>query len=284
MKPLITTAALLLLAAALITHAQPVAMTSDFDESMYQGAAVPSREVVLRAPVEGVLETLAVADDQAVTKDELLAQIDDSLQRIAVEAAEVQATSDAQLRSAQLTLEDAKISLERVSAAFESDAASPWEVRQAKLAVKQAEAEVDAAREQQLLNKATLKLEKQRLERYRITSPFSGRVLRSIAEVGATLAAGDEMMVIVQLDPLEATLALPVGLYDKLEVGRQYRLAAGKPINRTIIARLKTRDRVSDAASGTVRCVFEIPNKDEQLLAGFLVRLVSPDPVEAPTE
>jgi membrane fusion protein (multidrug efflux system) len=243
-----------------------------------EGLVSPSRRVVLIAPVEGMLLHLAVTEGRDVKADEVVARLDDRLQTLAVEAAELRANSTSELEQAEAVLEEAKIQSEQMRDAFSKGAASPLEVRRADLQEKQASLAVDAARDMRKLAATNLRLEKQRLDLYTIRAPFDGRVMRVGVEQGANLARGEEMIALASFHPLRATLFLPVELYGKLEIGRTYRLDAAAPVHRQLEARLTVVDPQIDAASQTFRCVFEIDNENLSLPGGFTVVLHWPQP------
>ena len=259
----------------------PAAHGLPFDDAEFsQGVVKPSKEVLIAAEIGGVLKEINVDEGHFVTKGQAIVQIDDSLQQVALEAARMQAQSQAELKNAKLVLDEAQISLERVETAFRKDAANEWEVRQSKLERDQAEAGVEAAQDQQKLAEIQLKMEQEKLERYKIRAPFDGQVTRLLFEEGATVAQDEDLVLLLSLNPLEAELHLQADLLDKLQTGRQYMLKADAPVNEELIATLDFVDRNIDTASLTIRCVFTIDNADLLLPSGFTVRLVSSDPVD----
>jgi RND family efflux transporter MFP subunit len=239
-----------------------------------RGVVVPSQQVVLAAPVDGILAEVLVEEGQFVAADQKLLRMDDAVQRLAVEAARLRAESEAPLRSARLAVEEAAILVQRMEEAFAKDAASEWELRRMKLQQEQAQAEYDATLEQQALAQVNLRLEQQRLQRYMLSAPFDALVVRLTAEPGSTMTRGDQIASLIVLNPLEAHIFVPAEQFGRLEVGRSYPLEADAPVNRQIEGRLKTVDRVIDSASQTFRCVFEIDNPDHTMPAGFTVHLV----------
>ncbi|MBB6431669.1 efflux RND transporter periplasmic adaptor subunit [Algisphaera agarilytica] len=243
-----------------------------------EGIVLPSKQVVLNAPLPSILKEFTVREGDKVEAEQPLAFMDDSLQQASLKSAEFQAASMTAIRNAELVLEDAQIQVERILEAQSSDAASEWEVRRTKLQAETAAAQLEQAREQQELAKIQLELERARLERYAVLAPFTGRVLRIDAEAGASLTQQDQLLTLVAMDPLEAHFHLPSTDYGKLEVGREYTLATDASRQLSFNAKLITIDPVIDPASQTFRVVFEIDNADEALPSGFAV-WVDPDAV-----
>ncbi len=248
------------------------------DASDFQGIVRASKFVTLKAPLDGVLQELLAGEGDRVEAGRPVARMHDGIQRAALAVAELRVQNDAEMRQAQLALEEARILYERFVEAYEKDAASEWEVRRTKLKRDQAAAQLDALKEQRELAKANLKLERERLDRYTLRAPFAGLVVREGAELGATLANADPVISIIALDPLEAEVHLPVEVYGQLQPGDDARLRAGAPVHETLEARVKTVDPLIDPASRTFRCVFTIDNPDGRMPSGFNVTLVRPQP------
>ncbi|MFW5682866.1 MAG: efflux RND transporter periplasmic adaptor subunit [Phycisphaeraceae bacterium] len=244
------------------------------------GTAEPNRQVQLNAPVSGVLAEVVPEEGEDVTEGDVLARMDDGVQRAAVTAARLRAEQTAELRRARLAVEESEIQLERFEQAYEKEAASDWEVRRSRLQLRQAQAQLEALQEQRVLAEADLAVERARLERLTLTAPFDGRVVRRPAEPGATLSQSDPVIMLVDLDPLEAKLFLPAEMYGKLKVGERVSLRGNVPVNRRLPARVKTIDPIIDPASGTFRCVLVVDNADVSMPAGFTVTLPWPQPEE----
>ena len=254
--------------------------TLTHDLSRYEGIAYPSKQVVLNAPVDGKVAAILFEEGARIKQGDLLAQMDDAEQKVVVASARLQAESNAEVERAQFALDEAIILLERATETYEKDAASEWEVRRAQLQKDQAAADLQIAKDRQVLAKANLDLEQARLDRMRVLAPFDGEVIEHNAEAGATLTRDDPILAVAVLDPLEAHINLPVSVYRQLKIGQTYQLEAGDPINAVVPGKLKHIYRIIDTASETVRCVFTIDNRDAEMIAGFPVRLHGLEAVE----
>jgi len=244
------------------------------DGQSMRGMVLPGKQVLLNAPVDGTVATIGVEEGQHVKADALLVQMDARIQQAVVAAAELRAGSNAELERAKLELEEANVTLDRMTEAFEQHAAREWEVRRAKLRRDIAAISVEAARETRQVAAAELKLESERLDRFKLVAPWDGVVTRVPAEEGATLSRSDPVVQLVSLAELKANIYLPAELQPKVEVGRTYRLTASAPVGRVIEGKLTFADAVIDPASQAFRCVFTIDNADGKLPAGFAVELV----------
>jgi len=170
------------------------------------------------------------------------------------------------------------VNLQSTREAFESGAAEQWEVRRARVQRELAQVAVEAAKEASAVAEAELKLERRKLERYTLRAPWAGYVARIGVDPGATVTGDSGVLQLIDLRALKAEFHLPVELYDKINTGQRYRLAAEPPVNRRLEAECTLVTRMIDPASETFRCVMRIDNADGKLPAGFAVRLIWPQP------
>jgi RND family efflux transporter MFP subunit len=238
-----------------------------------EGLVKPSRQVTLGAPLDAIVAEVPVEESQAVTADQVVARMDDELQKVRLASAELQASSEAAVREAELVLAEAQIMLDRAEQAAASDAASEWEVRRAKLQRDQSAAGLDDTRDRLAVARVNVELERELLRKYTLRAPFDGVVLRRHAEAGATLQRGGEIVTLVALDPLEAEFYVPTSFFGALTVGQPVTVGLDADIARwfersAVDGTIKTIDPVSDPASRTFRVVVTIPNPDG-LPAGF---------------
>ena len=248
------------------------------DDERFTGLVQPSQEVVLNAPRNGKLMTIDVEEIQTVKEGELLASMDDRIQKVRVAAARLRAKASAEGRRLQFALQEAEILLDRIQTTFDQGAASEWEVRRTQLQRDQAIAAVDREKEAKEQAAEELALEIEALEQLRIRAPFDGVIVRIATEAGASLTDNDQILSMVKLDPLEAQMFLPTQLYGKIKVGQQFVFQGEAPVSKKLMGTLKTIEPIVDSASGTFRCVFTIPNADKSLPAGFSIRLIWPQP------
>lgn len=244
-----------------------------------RGSTRPSQLVLLNAPIEGILKEVPVEEGDDVEADTLLAQMDDSLQQLRVQAAELEANAEARIESARLRLEEAKAILSRTQQAYDRGSAPEWELFRAKLDVRLSESSVNREMEQRAQAESSLELERKTLTRYQLRAPFAGRVLRVDQEPGASMTREDRIIQLAALDELEAVIYVPVEWYGNLTVGSQYELQAGAPVNGQVTGTMKAIDPVLDPGSQTFRCLLIIENDDKALPGGFSIEMKSPKAV-----
>ncbi len=254
-------------------------VTLDFGR--YEGVTRPSRQAVLSAPVDGIVEAVLIREGQLVKEGEPLLQMDSAVQRLAAESAQLQAESTAQIERAQYALDEANILLDRIEAAFANDAASEWEVRRTRVNRDQAAADLKLAMDNQELAEKRHELERERLDRYRLDAPFDGVVFRKLVEPGETVQTENDLLQIVSASPIRAEIHLPASVYREMRLNERYELRGSTPAPERLVGKLTVVDAIIDPASQTFRVVFEIDNPDGALPPGFVVQLQSLTPITA---
>jgi len=279
--PLIASVCLLGLAAAwtgLFPHALAQPGSDRGGSEQIRGMVLPIQQVLIHAPVDGIVAKLPVKEGDLVEEGDLLLQMDDEVQKAVVAASKLRAEATANLERARLEHEEATIALERMEEAQQQRAAREWEVRRARLRRDISRVAMEAARENQAIAEAEVVLETRRLSRFAVHAPWDGVITSVAVERGATLTRDDAVVRLLSLRRLKAEIYLPASLHGKVKVGGDYELEAGEPVNRTIASTLTFAAPVIDPGSQTFRCVFTIDNPDRKLPAGFAVTL--PDPSE----
>ncbi|MBO9361233.1 MAG: HlyD family efflux transporter periplasmic adaptor subunit [Thermoflexus sp.] len=109
--------------------------------------------------------------------------------------------AEARARAAEAAVRVAQARLDRAW-----NGPTPWERDAARAAVALAEARRDLLRLQ--------------VERLRLTAPFSATVSEHLARIGETLGAGQPVLSLSTVDPLEITIYVPLGQVGQLRVGQ----------------------------------------------------------------
>jgi len=159
---------------------------------------------------EGLVQSVAFEVGDAVNAGATLVQLDDTLAKLAVSRAEAVLAAARQIAEERdAEVQRAQRDLTRTQTATsgggmsESDldmrrtAVATW---QAKLA--QARADIDTA-------EVNVRDARRRLEKMTVKSPFKGRVVRKITEVGQWVHAGDAVAEVVDTASLDARLDVP---------------------------------------------------------------------------
>ncbi|MDR0633399.1 MAG: efflux RND transporter periplasmic adaptor subunit [Azoarcus sp.] len=238
------------------------------------GRTTPYMVAELRPQVTGIIQKRLFTEGSTVSAGQVLYQIDPSTYRAAYDSA---AASKAR---AEANLYNARLKAERYAGLVGIDAVSKQANDDAAAALKQAEADVAAARA--ALDKARIDL-----DFTRVKSPISGRIGRSSVTPGALVTANQAaaLATVQQLDPIYVDLTqsstelqrlrrevergalsrdegdnIPVQLF--LEDGSQYEIAG----------KLAFSEASVDPGTGSVTLRASFPNPKGALLPGMYVR------------
>ena len=175
-------------------------------------------EVQITAQLPGVLVSLDFKEGDAITKDQLLAQIDDSdalLKRkeltLQLAVAEREASNDINVRAAEASAEVAEAELkESIAVNMESPGAVPsTKIRREELTFRRAELQIDVARLELDVAKLNVDVKNTQLDnadltidRLKVKSPLNAEVERKLKEVGEFVQIGDPIAQLVRMDKL----------------------------------------------------------------------------------
>jgi membrane fusion protein (multidrug efflux system) len=159
------------------------------------GRTTPYLVAELRPQVSGIVKARLFREGSAVKAGEVLYQIDPATYQATFDSAR------ANVARAEANLDAARVRAERYAELVKIEAVSKQANDDAAAALKQAQAEVSAAR-------ATLERARIDLAYTRVTSPISGRIGRSAVTPGALVTANqaEALATVQQLDPIHVDL------------------------------------------------------------------------------
>ena len=211
----------------------------------YECLIEPTVDVSVSAAVPGVIEKVAVERGDTVRKGQVLARLVDGIETAAYDLAK--ARSEFAERTNQRNEELVE---ENLISSNEKDAL-----------------ETDA-----LLAKLQMREAREVLELRTVRSPIDGVVASVSIETGEFVDE-DEIMRVVQLDPLHVEVVVPVALYGEIETGTVAEVRPEAPFDRPHDAKVVIVDRVVDAASGTFGLRLELANPKGELPGGLKCRV-----------
>ena len=211
------------------------------------GQARANRRSATTAQVEGVVRRVPVRENQSVAAGALLVQLDTV--EIALELAQARADLlAAETEYRQLVLFDDEIEDPAVRAERERIARSTSGLEQAEVALRQAEL---------------------RLERTRVTAPFGGRVADLEVVEGQHVTVGDELLTVVDLEPIEVDVQVLESELRFLSEGRRAALSFNAYPAETFTGRIETINPVVDPETSTGRVTVVLPNADGRIKPGM---------------
>ncbi|QOY93540.1 efflux RND transporter periplasmic adaptor subunit [Massilia sp. UMI-21] len=246
------------------TRYEPVALLTELP-----ARAEPVRTSQVRARVDGVVLKRLFNEGSEVKQGQSLYQIDPAPYQARLAAAQ------ADVGSAQATLNQATAQAERYKPLVEANAISKQEYTNAVAAQKQAEAALAAAR-------AQVRIAQINAGYANVYAPISGRIGRSLVTEGALVSAAQatEMALIQQTDPMYLNITQSASELQRLrkQAGGNVKDAPVSVIldDGTELAtkgRLLFSDVTVDPSTGQVSLRATVPNPGNALLPGQYVRV-----------
>lgn len=222
-------------------------------------AEVRSRyETDLSFQVGGKLIARHVDVGAKVRKGEALAQLDQTDQRVSVDAAR------SALNAARAELERARTEETRYRDLFERGLTTAATYFAQQTTVKTAQSKVDQAA-------AELKLNEQRLGYTTLRSDADGVVTRVMAEVGAVMSAGQRVVSVAQPSELEAVFDVPDGRIDEVRAADVAHIALLNAPTEHYPVRVREISPSADPVTRTYQVKTTLPNPPAALRLGMNV-------------
>ena len=238
-----------------------------------------AQTVEIRSPVVGLLEKVHARRGEAIRQGQVLVTIESSVEQSAADSAAFRAAAQgaAELARAKVAAlrDKARHITELQAEEFVSAQASEDVLAELKLA----EAELKTAAENSQLARLEHRQAEDQLRRRQIHAPFSGVVVDQYLFPGALVDGGEgkkPILKIAQTHPLAVQALLPLRMFPQIKIGQAVTVVPETPFERNITARIRTVDRVVDAAAGTFGIVADVDNKAQQLPAGIRCKLKLP--------
>lgn len=231
------------------------------------GTVEASATVALKARIDGEITAVRFTDGAAVTRGQILFELDDRELRSRADELRANVQRDRAMVANQRAREQRFRNLREKG--FVSDDA--WQ---------QARTDRDTAVATLAANEAVLAAAQVSLSYTRITAPVAGRIGRAVLQTGNAVKANDatSLAVINAISPAYISFPVPEQRLADLRA----RLAAG-PLSVTATptggagriddGRLTFVDNSVDSATGTVRLRATFPNRDEALWPGQFARI-----------
>ncbi|HEX6370057.1 MAG TPA: efflux RND transporter periplasmic adaptor subunit [Longimicrobium sp.] len=215
------------------------------------GQAEAWQKTVLVAQVNGRIVSLAVREGDGVRSGQTVVGLDGAEYALAVEEAQA-ALADAQNKLREATLFDDRIE----DASVRAD-------RQA------------AARIRSGVEAAEVRLRRARLDltRIRTSSPFAGRVASLKVVPGQWVRQGDELMTVVDLDPIRVEVQVLESEIAHLAPGRTASVSFAAFPGEAFTGRVQTINPIVESGTRTARVTVLVDNPGGRILPGMYARV-----------
>jgi membrane fusion protein (multidrug efflux system) len=226
------------------------------------GSLQTPEHVTISPKKAGIIEKILVREGDRVSRGQVLVQLNDVDVRLQVEMAE------AKVREAEANLETSRTTLDRYEKLLESKVIPQQVYDDNSLKVKLNEARLALA-------KSELNLARQSLSDHRIVSPVEGVVNVKIASLGehVNVAPKDEIVTIVQMDPLDLEFYVPEGWAGKIRPGTRVQFTVRAFSDEKFAAVLQFVSPTADPATRNVKMKAEVRNPQYRLKPGFFAEV-----------
>lgn len=231
----------------------------------------PTQIVELASPVTGLLDKVMVQRADRVSKGQVLATLESRAEQAASELARFKSQQVGPSQMAESKIEFAKRKFTRRQAMSNEKLMAAQDKDDAEAELRLAEAELKLAAENRQIAKLEHQQQSSLLNLRTIRSPFVGVVVDVLAHPGEVVEPGASKKPIVkvaQLDPLRVQVVLPKDAFGKLTPGMAVDVVPEIPGTGRYAAKVKSVDRLIDAASGTFVVLLELPNPKLEIPAG----------------
>lgn len=226
---------------------QPAGTAVINDKVTALGTATALQSVTVQPKASGTLTEIAVQSGQAVQAGDVLARLDSNVQQIARDKAD-------------LTLQDARRTLERNKVLVQNNAAPVNQTQAVELAAQMAELSLRQA-EQDLADRTVI-------------APISGVAGIVKLNAGNDVTSGTAIVTIENASSLLVNFWLPERLAGQVSLGAEATLLPVAQPDRSLMASIASIDNQIDPASGTFQVQAQVDNTDARLQAGMAFAVV----------
>jgi RND family efflux transporter MFP subunit len=216
------------------------------------GQAAATRGTVLRAQVAGQILAMPVRENSPVAAGALLVRIDSTDVALNLDEARA-ALAQAENQFRELTIGDDRIADPAIRAEREAASRLRAGLDQRELAVRRAEID---------------------LARTNVTSPFGGRVASIKVVAGQHVSAGEELMQVLQINPIKVEVQVLESDVGQLAAGGSARLTFAAFPGQPFTGRIETINPLVDNVTRMARVTVSVPNPDGRILPGMFANVV----------
>jgi len=224
----------------------------------------------IRSQAEGVIESVQVQRGDSVRKGQLIATLASGPERAALELARSRASMEGELKSAEARTDLARKKWERADELHKKNFVSANARDEAEAEFRLASEQLRAAQENRRLAELEVKRAEEVLAQRGIRSPVSGLVVDVVLRPGELTSSNqkDPIARLMEVDPLNVELILPVRDHGKIKTGQIGRVMPEAPVGGAYSARVEVVDKMLDAASGTFGVRLRLANPGYRIPAG----------------
>lgn len=231
----------------------------------------PNQQVELASTVSGLLEKVLVKRGDVVTKGQILAQLESSAEQASAELSRYKSEQVGPMLAAESKIDFSKRKFTRRRDMAAEKLMSTQDRDDSEAEYKLSEAEFQVAKENKQISRIEYQHQSALLARRTIRSPFVGVVVDQLLYPGEVVEPGvgkKAILKVAQLDPLRVHVILPKDVFGKLALGMSVEVIPEILSKSRYVAKVRSIDKLIDAASGTFVVFLEMPNSKLEIPAG----------------
>ncbi len=256
------------LACILCIHGTAKADADTSAISSYEGFAEPIHDIEISTDEVGRLTDVPVQLGQRVKANDVIAQLDDRVQRAAVDVSRSQAIMDGEILAAEASRALQKYRFEQIERLRETNMAGAEELRRAQMDLDVAAARLQMAKEQKTLRQSELARLELQVEQRKIRAPFDGVVAFKKMSTGAAVTPVNAMIMrLIRTDVLVGVFNVPAEPSFAMKPGMATQVYF-RAARMTVDGQIESIAPLINGESGTVVVRVTIPNPNNQLMPG----------------
>lgn len=226
-----------------------------------QGITAPNADITLSFVVPGRISDVLVKEGSEVQKDQLLVRLYDEPERIQCEQLKMLSEDRTKILAAEAELAQKRVDLKKVEMARAKGAASDWEVEHLRLNVRIASLSLKSSILEREQYRRRYRHAQSQLAQMCLNAPLEGMIEDVSVETGESIGTLGPAIRLVQSDPLNIDVPVPMTQAAALKVGQDAWITfPGTTAVEAPNGRIINIATVADAASDTLRVRIEVPN------------------------
>ncbi|XOV89275.1 MAG: efflux RND transporter periplasmic adaptor subunit [Pseudomonadota bacterium] len=246
------------------------------------GYVTARRQATVSSKLTGKVTAVFIEEGVSVTEGELLATLDDSLQRASLELTlSQQRAAEARLAEVRVQIREAELDLQRKLELETKNLASRADLDNAELRVEGLRARLNGLQSEIEVARGSVRLQQQQLEDMQIRAPFAGVVIAKAAQPGemiSPVSAGGGftrtgICTIVDMDSLEIEVDVNESYINRVTPGQRVVATLNSYQDWQIPAEVITIIPTADRNKATVRVRVAFLEKDSRILPDMGVKV-----------
>jgi RND family efflux transporter MFP subunit len=241
----------------------------------------PEMTIALSSSIDGVVTHVAVDKSDPVSKGQVLATLESSVEEAEVALARARADMEEEIKAKQVQLDLSNTKKRRVLELYSKKSIPGFEKDEAEADAALAELELKQAYSNQKLANLQLDRATANLKLRSVVSPIDGVVVDRYVHPGESVK-DRPLLKLAKIDPMRVEIIANSELFGLIKTGMTAEIIVEGPTETRLQATVSVVDGLVDAASGTFGIRLSVPNQDNKVVGGLKCKAVFNTPGELP--